>query len=131
MRVRYAETDQMGRAHHSHYLIWCELGRSELMRERGISYAELERRGLFLPVSRFEIEYRGVVGYDELARIHTRIVRVRSRSIRFSYRVTREDGHLLAFAENDLVCTDESGRPARLPDTLRSALEAMVEEAFS
>jgi len=97
VRVRYAETDQMGRAHHRHYLVWCELGRTALMRERGVSYAELERGGLWLPVSRVEVEYRIPVEYDELIRIHTRVERVRSREIVFAYRIARASGRRTRF----------------------------------
>ncbi len=124
IRVRYAETDQMGRAHHSHYLVWCELGRTALMRERGLPYADLERRGLRLPVSRAEVEYRGGAGYDEPVRIETRVEAVRSRSVAFAYRLVHaEGGGLLARARTELVCTREDGRPVRLPEDVRSALE--------
>lgn len=128
IRVRYAETDQMGRAHHSHYLVWCELGRTTLMRERGVSYGELEKRGLLLPVARVEISYRQGVGYDERVRVDTRVERVRSRSVRFAYRLTRaEDGDVLATAITDLVCIDDRGRTGRLPADVREALEAISE----
>lgn len=122
-RVRYAETDQMGRAHHGHYLAWCELGRTALMRERGVSYAELETRGTLLPVTRAEIEYRRAVGFDERVRVETEVEAVRSRGVRFRYGVYRaDDGTLLARARTELVCTDAAGRPRRLPDDVRRAL---------
>lgn len=123
VRVRYAETDQMGRAHHRHYLVWCELGRTAFMREHGVSYAELERGGVMLPVSRVEVDYRAPAGYDEVVRIHTWLDRVRSRDVVFAYRITRpgqdEVETLLARARTTLVCTDTTGRPCRLPDALR------------
>lgn len=126
MRVRYAETDQMGRAHHRHYLVWCELGRTALMRERGVSYAELERGGLWLPVSRVEVEYRTPVEYDELIRIHTRVERVRSREVVFAYRIARAaDDATLARARTALVCTDARGRPHRFPAAVRRQLETL------
>ena len=126
MRVRYAETDQMGRAHHRHYLVWCELGRTALMRERGVSYAELERGGLWLPVSRVEVEYRVPVEYDELIRIHTRVERVRSREVVFAYRIARaDDDATLARARTALVCTDARGRPQRFPQSVKRRLEAL------
>lgn len=122
-RVRYAETDQMGRAHHRHYLAWCELGRTALMRERGIPYGELERRGVLLPVTRAELEYRQGASFDELVRVETTIERVRSRGLTFRYLVLRvEDGAVLARARTELVCTDAAGRPRRLPAELRAAL---------
>ncbi|WP_423929796.1 acyl-CoA thioesterase [Candidatus Palauibacter sp.] len=127
VRVRYAETDQMGRAHHRHYLVWCELGRTTLMRARGMSYAELERDGLLLPVSRVEVEYRMPVGYDERVRIHTRLERLRSREIVFAYRIARaEDDATLARARTWLVCADERGRPRRFPDEVKRRLTALA-----
>lgn len=126
VRVRYAETDQMGRAHHRHYLVWCELGRTALMRERGVSYAELERGGLWLPVSRVEVEYRIPVEYDELIRIHTGVERVRSREVVFAYRIARaSDDATLARARTTLVCTDARGRPHRFPAAVRRQLETL------
>ena len=123
IRVRYAETDQMGRAHHSHHLVWCELGRTALMRDRGLPYSELERRGIYLPVSRAEVEYRRPVGYDDRVRIHTRVEAIRSRSVTFAYRIlgAKEDG-VVARARTDLMCTDGEGRPVRMPDDVRRAL---------
>lgn len=124
IRVRYAETDQMGRAHHRHYLVWCELGRTSLMREEGVSYAELERKGLMLPVARVELEYRAPVEYDEVVTIHTWVERVRSREVVFGYDLVREsDGATAAKARIVLVSTDRDGRPARLPGEVREGLE--------
>ena len=69
LRVRYAETDQMGRAHHMQYLAWFELGRTELIRGTGLAYADMERQGIFLPVAHVEVDYRSGAGYDELVEI--------------------------------------------------------------
>lgn len=125
VRVRYAETDQMGRAHHAHHLVWCEAGRTAWLRERGASYRELEERGIFLPVSRVEVDYRQAVGYDDVVRVETWPDSVRSRSVTFRYVLRRaEDGKLVAEAETELVCMDGEGRVRRLPDDLRRALEA-------
>lgn len=127
VRVRYAETDQMGRAHHRHYLVWCELGRTALMREHGVSYAELEREGVLLPVARVEIEYRAPVFYDEVVRIHTRVERVRSRSVVFDYRLTRDaDEVTVARARITLASADRDGRPRRLPEAVRHALDRLT-----
>ena len=127
IRVRYAETDQMGRAHHRHYLVWCELGRTALMREHGVSYASLEREGVLLPVARVEIEYRAPVFYDELVRIHTRVERVRSRDVVFAYRLTRDaDATTVARARITLASADRAGRPRRLPESVRDALDRLA-----
>lgn len=127
VRVRYAETDQMGRAHHRHYLVWCELGRTALMREHGVSYAALEREGVLLPVARVELEYRAAVFYDEIVRIHTRVERVRSRSVVFAYRLTRDDDRTeVARARITLASAGRDGRPRRLPDAVRAALHRLA-----
>ena len=124
IRVRYAETDQMGRAHHSHYLVWCEIGRTAYMQERGVSYVELERQGILLPVARAELEYRRGVGYDDPVRIETTIEQVRSRSIVFGYRLSHAGtGDPVALGTTELFCTDAGGRPMRIPSELRSALD--------
>jgi acyl-CoA thioester hydrolase len=124
-RVRYAETDQMGRAHHSHYIVWCEMGRTALMREHGASYDEIESRGVMLPVTRVEVEYRAPLGYDEAVRIDTRIRSIRSRSVTFEYEVYRSaDEVLAARATTMLVCMDEDGRMRRIPEDVMKALRA-------
>lgn len=125
VRVRYAETDRMGRAHHTHHLTWCEVGRTAWLRERGVSYADLEEAGVLLPVSRVEVDYRRPAGYDETVRITTRLSRARSRSVTFRYELDRAaDGEALARAETELVCVDRSGRVRRLPEELRARLQA-------
>ena len=122
-RVRYAETDQMGRAHHANHLVWAEAGRTAWMRERGLSYADLEERGVFLPVSRVEVDYRGGVRYDETVRVTCWPASVRSRRVTFRYRITRRpDGGTLARMETDLVCMDGDQRVRRLPEDVREAL---------
>jgi len=121
--VRYAETDQMGRAHHRHYLVWCELGRTNLMREHGISYAELEKTGILLPVARVEIEYRAALVYDQLVLVRTRVDRVRSREIVFGYEIIATSGdELAATSKITLVSVDPEGRSTRLPADVRDRL---------
>lgn len=127
VRVRYAETDQMGRAHHMAYVAWFELGRTEMMRLNGLSYAEMERCGVLLPVVRLEIDYVGAVSYEEVVEVHTRLVDVRSRRVRFEYRVVRKtDGVTAAEGATVLVCMGPDGRPKRLPDDVREALDFLA-----
>lgn len=127
LRVRYAETDQMGRAHHMHYLAWFELGRTELLRGAGVAYSEIESQGVKLPVSNVEIEYRSPVAYDEAVDIFTRVSRVRSRTVTFSYLAARgETGEALATGSTRLVCTDADGSPRRIPPHLISVLEGLL-----
>lgn len=129
VRVRYAETDQMGRAHHMAYVAWFELGRTEMMRVNGLSYAEMERRGVLLPVVRLEIDYLGAAGYEELVSVHTSLAEVKSRRVRFEYTVLAEDGRRIAEGSTVLVCVGPDGRPRRLPEELREGLAALVEGA--
>lgn len=123
LRVRYAETDQMGRAHHMQYLAWFELGRTELIRGAGLSYAAIEKTGTLLPVAEVEVQYRKGAGYDELVEIETCVSNVRSRDVTFSYRALRaSSGELLASGCTRLVCTDAEGRPKRLPTRVMDSL---------
>lgn len=124
IRVRYAETDQMGRAYHTHVLVWCEVGRTRLLADRGPGYGELEDRGIYLPVSRLDVRYHGAARYEDRVEVRTAVERIRSRAVNFRYRVRRlPEGELLAEVRTELVCVDESGRPRRLPADVRRALE--------
>lgn len=124
VRVRYAETDQMGRAHHAHHLVWCEEARTAWLRERGMVYAELEDREVLLPVSRVAVDYRRPVRYDTAVRVETWPAAVRSRAVTFRYELrSGSDGELLAEAETELVCVDAEERIRRMPDDLRAVLE--------
>lgn len=124
VRVRYAETDQMGRAHHAHHLVWCESARTAWLRERGMAYTELEARDVLLPVSRASVDYRRPARYDDTVQVEAWPETVRSRSVTFRYALRRPgSGELLAEAETDLVCVDEEERIRRIPDDLRTLLE--------
>lgn len=124
VRVRYAETDQMGVVYHTNYLIWCEIGRTELIRAlTGTSYAELERRGIGLAVAELSIRYHGAARYDNLIRVHTTLTDARSRSVTFEYEITNaESGDRLASARTVLVSLDDRGRPVSMPPDLRQRL---------
>jgi acyl-CoA thioester hydrolase len=121
LRVRYAETDQMGIVYHANYLVWCEIGRTELMRELGFPYAGVEAAGIRLAVAEASIRYRQAARYDDDILIRTRVLAAQSRAISFSYELYREDGGaavLLATAYTKLVAIDERGVPRRLPADL-------------
>jgi acyl-CoA thioester hydrolase len=127
LRVRYAETDQMGVVHHANYLIYLEESRTRLMAERGCSYAELERSGWALPVRRTELRYRAPAYYDDEIVVRTWVQRVRGASLTFASEVLRtSDGVLLASGEVELACVDTRAgarKPALLPDRLRAMLD--------
>lgn len=124
-RVRYSETDQMGVVYHANYLVWCEMGRTELMRGLGVSYASLEDRGILLTVADVGIRYKNAARYDDRIRVRTVLSRVRSRGVSFTYKVEKLDsGVELASAHTDLICLDSHGSTRALPDDVRAALAA-------
>ena len=120
-RVRYAETDQMGVVYHANYLVWCEIGRTEFIRTLGMSYAEMEHRGIGLAVSDLTMRYHAPARYDDLVRVTTTLADVRSRAITFDYLITRAaSGDRLVSARTTLVALDPSGRPVSLPTEVRA-----------
>ena len=125
LRVRYAETDQMGVVYHTNYLVWCEIGRTELIRAlSGTSYAALEKEGVALAVAELSIRYHGAARYDNRIRVRTTLAESRSRSVTFDYLISNaETGERLASARTVLVSLDPAGRPARMPERLRARLE--------
>ncbi len=123
VRVRYGETDQMGVAYHAHYLVWCEMARTEHMRRLGVRYRDLEEGGVKLAVAEASLRYARSARYDDLLRVTAWLSDVASRRVVFRYRVERpDDGALLCTAETALVSLDRANRPSRLPD---SALQLM------
>jgi acyl-CoA thioester hydrolase len=123
-RARYSETDQMGVIHHRVYLVWCEIGRTDLMRDLGASYAEIEKRGVYLVVAEARIRYLASARYDDPIRVRTVLSRVRSRGVTFAYAVENaESSQLLARAETDLVCLDGHGTPRTLPTEVHALLK--------
>jgi acyl-CoA thioester hydrolase len=118
LRVRYAETDQMGVAYHSNHLIWFEVGRVELMRQMGFSYRDMERdEDRFIAVAEVTCRYRAPARYDEEVVVRTRLKHVRKSVIVFSYELVRsEDGELLAEGETAHVVTDSEMTVAALPE---------------
>ena len=124
LRVRYGETDQMGVAYHANYLVWCEIGRTDFMRERGIPYAALERDGIFLAVVDAAVRYHAAAEYDEEVRVLSRIERVQSRTVTFAYEIRGigERDRRIATASTTLMALDDGGRPRTLPPSVLHAL---------
>lgn len=124
IRVRYAETDQMGVVYHANYLVWCEVARTDYIAAFGTPYAELERGGVSLAVVEASLRCHAPARYDELVRVETTLAEVRSRSLTFDYVLTRADGgHRLVTARTTLVSIDRDGRVIALPTTLRDQLD--------
>lgn len=129
IRVRYAEADQMGFVYHAHYLVWCDIGRTEFIRGLGTSYAELERGGLLLAVADARLRYLAPARYDDLVHVHTRLEQVRSRAVTFGYDIVRAEpgpAARLATATVALVALDANGSPRTLPREFRARLEAVA-----
>ena len=122
-RVRYAETDQMGVAHHSNYLVWCEQARTDHMRAQGVSYRELEEQGLLLPVVEATVRFRQPARYDDPIRVRCWVRDVRSRRVTFGYAVERPDtGTLLATAHTSLMAVDANYELTTIPHEVRERL---------
>jgi acyl-CoA thioester hydrolase len=124
VRVRYAETDQMGVVYHANYLVWFEVGRVELMRALGVEYKTMEiADDCHIVVVDAHCRYLQPARYDELLTIRTHIAESRNRTVKFAYELFRQgDGVLLATAETTHVICGANGRPKLLPPKYRTAL---------
>jgi acyl-CoA thioester hydrolase len=139
IRVRYVECDAMGFAHHSAYLPWLEMGRTELLRQVGVTYAQLEAAGVLLVVTQMELKYRRPARYDDVLSLTTRVTRATRVKIEHAYELrvsergggqphalTAEDIALMQDTGEDLLftgastiaCIGRDGRPAPLPEWL-------------
>jgi acyl-CoA thioester hydrolase len=137
VRVRYCECDPMGVVHHGAYIPWLEMGRTELLRDAGVSYAQLEAAGVFLVIVKLEASYKRPGFYDDLVEVRTRVVGGSRVKILHEYEVVRVEaagGHLSASGitpgqgamvgdvliegSSMLACVDRSGRPCAMPEWL-------------
>lgn len=117
IRVRYAETDQMGVAYYANYLVWFEVGRSEFCRNRGFRYSDLEAMGYKLVVTDVHCRYRSAARYDEVVTTRTWLKKMNRRMITFGYQVLRQgSGEILAEGETSHLCLDAKNRPKTLPE---------------
>jgi acyl-CoA thioester hydrolase len=128
VRVRYAETDQMGVVYHANYLVWFEVGRVELIRALGIEYKKMEiEDDCHIVVADVHCRYHRSALYDEVLRVRTRIAKSANRMIAFSYEILRDsDGQLLATGETRHVICGSNGRPKLLPEKYRSVFGAVA-----
>ncbi|MCY7374384.1 MAG: acyl-CoA thioesterase [Pyrinomonadaceae bacterium] len=124
IRVRYAETDQMGIVHNSNYLIWFEVGRGEFCRARGFSYKEMEEKdNALMVVAESYCRYKSPAYYEDLLTVRTRVEEIRSRSLRFIYEIYRAaDDVLLAEGETLHLVTDENKKVRSLPASYKEKL---------
>jgi acyl-CoA thioester hydrolase len=118
IRVRYQETDAMGRLHHANYLTYFELGRTEMLRADGASYRQVEEQGLFLVVSEIICRYMRPANYDDVLTLRTTVLSARGARIEHEYQLFRGT-ELLATGRSTVACVDRTGAVKRLPDWLR------------
>jgi acyl-CoA thioester hydrolase len=123
VRVRYAETDQMGVAYHGGYFAWFEVGRTDLLRGRGVTYRDLEARNVRLPVIEAHARFLKPVLYDDVVEVRTRVQSFTGARIAFAYELFREGvSEPLATGSTEHAAVDGQGRPRRLPPDVRSLL---------
>ena len=135
VRVRYAETDQMGIVYYANYLVWFELGRVELLRSLGLAYSRLETdHGCILPVVEARCRYRSPARYDDEILIETRPAMLRGSVLKFAYRIFRKldqkekERELLAEGETVHVVCDDQLQRKPLPERYAAAIKALMEK---
>ena len=123
VRVRYAETDQMGVVYHSNYIIWFEVGRVEMLRQLGFTYRDMEKHDdIHIAVADVHCRFKSPAMYDDLLTIRTRLVNVRGSVLHFGYQIVRaEDGKLLAEGESVHICVDSKFERMHLPQKYLAA----------
>ena len=120
MRVRYAETDQMGVVYHANYLVWFEVGRTDLLRQLGWTYRELELAGVQLPVIEVACHYHRPARYDDEIEIRTTGELVSPIRLAFEYEAVRlQDDVVTASGRTIHAAVTAEGRPTRLPDRVK------------
>jgi acyl-CoA thioester hydrolase len=128
LRVRYAETDQMGVVYHSNHFVWFEVGRVELLRQLGFSYRDMESKdGRFIAVAEAKCRYRAPVRYDEEVLVRTELLNVRDSVLHFGYELLHAaDGTLLAEGETTHIVTDADMKIAVLPEKYLTVFRAAL-----
>jgi acyl-CoA thioester hydrolase len=125
-RVNYSETDQMGFVYHANYLVWLDMARTEHLRSTGVTYKDMEERGVFLAVTEARIRYRQAARYDDLVRIRCWVRDLASRRVVFGYAVERAGtAELLATAETALIALDRQRALSRVPADVTERLHAI------
>ncbi len=129
LRVRYAETDRMGVVYHANYLAYCEVGRTDFVRAAGMSYREMEAAGVGLAVVEAQMRFHAPATYDDVVRVETRLVAVRSRTVTFSYALTNAaSGARLVTATTRLASIDPQGATVAMPREIRTLLERAADD---
>jgi acyl-CoA thioester hydrolase len=128
VKVRYVETDQMGVVHHSNYLHWFEIGRTEWLREVGVSYRKVEEQGLLLPVLETQLTYAKPAYYEDMVQVKTSLAEYTGIRVTFAYSIVR-DGETLASGITRHCFTDRSLKPVR-PKKVWPEFHQLIQQAF-
>lgn len=123
IRIRYGETDQMGVVHHGNYALYLEMGRTEWLRTFGISYSQMEREGVMLPVISMALNYKKSAYYDDVVKVKTQLKKTPSVKIEFEYEITNEADEILVQANTVLAFINmKTRRPMKCPDYILDKL---------
>ncbi|MBN2712416.1 MAG: acyl-CoA thioesterase [Planctomycetes bacterium] len=123
-RVCYGDTDRMDRVYYGNYLTFCERARTELLRDAGVPYKEMETRGYFLPVRSCNVRYLGFAEYDDELSFYTWATKVRHATAKFTTAICRDEGKsVLVVAEVELACISNEGKPVPFPDDIIEAIK--------
>jgi acyl-CoA thioester hydrolase len=130
IRVRYAETDQMGVVYYANYYVWFEIGRTDFCRQMGFAYRDMEEQdGLLIMVAESRCRYKAPARYDDELQVRTWVRDCRKRVLTFGYEIYREcSDEVLAEGETVHVITDRNGRPRALPDKYRKLFDSALEK---
>jgi acyl-CoA thioester hydrolase len=124
VRVRYAETDQMGVAYYGSYVVWFEVGRSAYCRAKGFSYRKLEELGYRLVVVDLRCRYKGSVTYDQIV-VRTHLKDLKTRMVTFGYRILKgETQEVVVSGETRHLCLNSRGNPSSMPQRFLNRLRS-------
>ena len=123
LRVRYSETDQMGYCYYGNFLQFFEIGRVECLRSLGITYKELENKGILLPVKEVKVDYKSPCFYDDLLSVQTKLIEINGCKIIFNYTIVNESNKICTLASTTLVFIDkENKKPIACPSEIQKNL---------
>jgi len=116
IRVRYGETDQMGVVHHGNYALYLEMGRTEWLRKKGVSYNQMEKNGIMLPVISMRLDFKKSAVYDEVVKVKTQLKKTPSVRIEFDYEITNQADEIVTASTELVFINMETKRPMKCPD---------------
>ena len=127
-RVTYSEVDRMSYVYYGNYTVWFEMGRTELLRESGLTYKQIEESGILLPVRKCNIRYHKPAKYDDYVSIATIVTSLKKASVVFMTAAYNEKNILLVEGEVELACTDKSGKPKAITKNLADRLICFMQD---